>query len=320
MKTSLPKLLLILLLPSMLMSGFALKNTEAQTSFNTWGALHDLNVPNGEYGYEWYICYLVPTWLPGDWFSANNYEDNTNSGSLYEALFFTESYGMYSANLWVGDYWPDVYDPAPDPTQSKWGWGFCSGGSAREMGDHPWDYEIYNYANMFGPSNQYSTFIWTCACGGTYFRNTDSGTHYGTGPPNYNNYYGCFDTEYNRLVGMPYAWTGTLGMSLNGYNQSDNGDYVYIGWENNSPFLMNYAPQAWTINYYFLYMYHYFGSGHVDGNWHTMHDSLDYASRFVFNPNQNFQNCKYDEGWYIDPNHVYYSRMRVFGNSISPGP
>lgn len=301
-----PILLLTILSLSFLLPILCVKTANATDALYCWGALQDQNSPAYEYIYQWYICYYVNQWAPSGWLHSSYYESSTYSNFVGNKLAYLQSNNIHTAHLWVGDFWFDYY-------YGKFHWLFCSGGNYRGQ-DYTWDSQIYY---LTAPnSKQWFDFIWTCSCGGVYFKDTYSGTLYGTGPPNTNAFYGWYDTPHNVAVGMPYAWSAKNTMSRNGYLYPDSGNCVYIGWENSSPYLMDLIPNSSYHNYDFLYQFYYYKLGKVDGIQHSVHDSLDYASRYVFGASQNYQGCSYDNGWLNAQG--TWSRLRVFGNSVNP--
>ena len=172
---------------------------------------------------------------------TNDYWTNTNNGVDNNILSQTQN-GDYVTNWWVGDYAPLDAGSGPSPSPAPFGhFGFYGQGTDLE------DKYIYGNATIGDSTSsvQYFDFIWTCANGGIYWTNNNdgynriAGINYGlnanqpNNPPSYyplntNTQYG---TTYNGIeVGMPYAWTGTTGMSTNGYWFS-SGNYCYIGFE-----------------------------------------------------------------------------------------
>jgi hypothetical protein len=134
---------------------------------------------------------------------------------------------------------------------------------------------------------------------------------------------------------MPYAWTGTTGMSTNGYS-STSGSYTYMGWENNSPFMGDKPPVGSTSTSYeylfFVYYFYWYALGHgTNGVHQTVKASLDYAAKMTFGKvpgtsnDYNFNSSILDVGQWKSEIHSgttywFYCKMRVFGkgNMILP--
>ena len=296
------------------------EQAKATNSSYAWGALEFYQSPYWEYYDETSLCADVTSMMPGSWNAINNYESNTNSANLFNAISYTESNDIRTATLWVGDFCPLPYPPNSENYHIHW--TFYSGGTARNQGDHSWDSMIYYYT---GPNNsQWFQFIWTCSCGGIYFYWDENWpywplTSYPSGYYNTNTEYGFIDPWYGGgLIGMPYAWTGNPYMSLDGYN-SGYGQNCYIGWENTSPYILDQCHDSSTSynNFYFVFFFYQYAMGQIDSNFHNIHDSLDYAASQIYGQYTTFDECPYSTGWEITTG--LWSRLNVLGNAnLSP--
>jgi hypothetical protein len=231
------------------------------------------------------------------------------------------------------------------------------------------DYDVYNHATNAGTrsSKNYFTFMWTCANGGLYW-NPSSTLSYpyrsvsgyygyydtpgiispvyslaGGNPPqlpsgsavNPNNKYG-YNVDSSHIVGMPYAWTGRADMSLDGY-ANPSGSYAFIGWENNSPFMIDTPPSSYTstnLSYiFFVYYFYRYALGYDNYGTHgTINASLDYAARMTFGKisgytDYTFGSSVLNVGQWMNnqdfpgfANLWFYCKLRVFGkgNIILP--
>ncbi|MCL1977899.1 MAG: hypothetical protein FWG55_07370 [Candidatus Bathyarchaeota archaeon] len=296
---------------------------------------------NNELSWETTICNNVNSMLAGKgWSSINSYGTSTYPAGVYGALDATlnpSSYIPYATNFWVGDYFPSM---SANPT--PYGYLGCY---TSVTGSYVWDYEVYNHATAYGTqaSKNYFTFIWTCANGGIYWFSSSGGYYVIDGitfpviqstkptitpPVNTNTYYG-YRVDSTHIVGMPYAWTGTTGMSLNGYN-NPSGDYTYIDWGCNSPFMIDQPPagsSSINLQYlYFVYNFYNYALGYVTGSLETINNSLDYAAKATFGKQSGGADYTFGTSvlnvgqWMNEPNfpssvnYWFYCRMRVFGN------
>jgi len=225
----------------------------------------------------------------------------------------------FVANWWVGDFFAS--GSPPNPFGHFWLYGHNS--------DHISDYAVRSYATNYGSvsSKQMFNFIWTCANGGLWWNDNSgnydnvSGVFYpiptvSPAPTNTNDEYG-FLYSGNSAVGMPYAWTGRIDMDIDGYNNW-SGDYCYIGFEGNSPFLTNNLPEFSVLTFWFPYAFYQCFLGADE----DVHNSLDYAS------DQTYE-CNFDEtplynGYWRphepDPSKSWRCCMRVFGNGGLTSP
>jgi hypothetical protein len=123
---------------------------------------------------------------------------------------------------------------------------------------------------------------------------------------------------------MPYAWTGDITMSLDGYS-NPSGNYTFIGWENTSPFMDDVPPDGYTSEYleysFFIYYFYSYVTGQVTGFHETINDSLDYAARMAFGRESSgkvytFGSSILNVGqWKNDrEDYWFYCRLRVLGN------
>jgi len=357
-----------LLITALLLTSFIIidvKPVSAKKLSATWGNLNNLNYANGtsrynstEYVREQTVSNQIYDMFPSTsgsngWERLNNYAGGTVSGggttttNVYNVLDIVAnpSYNFdWSTNWWVGDF----NHPSAPNSPSPYGYFGCF---TNVTNSYVFDYEIYNHATSYGNSKNYFTFMWTCGNGGLYWGNNGAWQNISgvtwpaptpTNPPpsNPNTQYG-----YNHLVmigpnigynsvGMPYAWTGTTGMNINGYS-STSGSYTYIGWENTSPFMGDKPPainSSTSLEYlFFVYYFYRCALGYENNGAHqTIRDSLDYAAKMGFgkvsgtNTDYNFNSSILNTGQWMNsqdfPNYWFYCKLRVLGkgNMVLP--
>ncbi|MGD6932789.1 MAG: hypothetical protein ACQCN5_01105, partial [Candidatus Bathyarchaeia archaeon] len=253
----------------------------------------------------------------------NSYWAFTNQTCLATCLDYQRSYSGYVTNWWVGDYHAD---PGPTPSPGPYGhlWFYGEGDDVSD--DFVHDHITNNGATS---SNSYFSFIWTCANGGRYWNDAYGGYYPITGitvpasptplsspPINTNTKYG-FWNPWNTNYGMPFAWTGRLDMSLDGYN-SNTGDYCYIGFEGPSPFMLDILNGRDTSAWLFPIKFYSKALGFEDPDPYylhqTVHDSLDFASQYCYD--ENFDDTELYQGYWQQKIYGwFYVHMRVSGNS-----
>jgi hypothetical protein len=329
-----------------LFSGITVNSATASKVAMQWGHLnyqlqtYNLTRFNNELSWENTICSSVNSMFSSSWLHANSYGSSTTPTNVYNVLdnVANPSNGVtWSTTFWVGDFTHPWGNPVPLP----FGYFGCF---TNVTNSYVWDYEIYPRTTAYGASKQYFTFMWTCANGGLYWNpigglpgyNSTGGFYDVSGiitpvvsstkptwvPTNLNNIYGR--SSGSSIVGMPYAWAGTLGMSINGYS-STSGSYTYIGWENSSPFMIDTPPAGSTsTNLQYLYFVYYFyrsALGIETGTPQTITDSLNRAAELTFGSNYSFGTSILNTGqWFNEPNFPgfedkwFYCRLRVYGN------
>ena len=319
------------------------KSAKTEKVASQWGHLYPSGHPQNEEYMEGLICYeIYRNFNNSGWVSLNKYGTYTQLAYVMQVLQHCQypySGVTWATAWWVGDFIPDGNEP---PVHR----GFYGHNS-----QHIWDRNVYAYANYYWwpppigwcqpiPSKQYFAFIWTCANGGLYFDsngntwNVDGITYPETDydeytEPPYTPYnpftkYGYIENPYSTpptAVGMPFGWTGTTGMSTDGYH-SPSGSYCYIGWENLAPWMSN--PTGYNNKYYlhFPYYFYRYTLGFDNNGVHApIGESLDYATLRVLG-SQYFDSTKlYDGYWEYkdmdgeDYDGWWYCRMRVLGNS-----
>jgi hypothetical protein len=304
-----------------------------------WGALQDASQPPGEWDAEcnaaWYINYMFPpsgcSWFVEDLYDFDtwNYPPYTvkYSSNVYSTLQWLQSDSIATSNLWIGDFFAQ---------QSPYGnhaWHWTEYGLPRNPQDSVWDTMIW-YCTSYTPnppSKQYFDFIYTCSCGGTYWK--PDGTENlnpdlpGSGN-DYTEYYHWDDCGYE--VGMPYAWTGVGDLSQGYYNYDPYCPYCFIGFQGFSVSLIDTLPPCQNTMYDFLYYFYLLLTGAYDSNHYTVSEALDFASSqvwgqyytfsdtplyqsngYTYDQYDNFQHLggKY---WY-EPDYISCC-MRVYGN------
>jgi hypothetical protein len=311
-----------------------------------WGYLNDniktynLTRYNTEFSWEGTICTNVNSMFAGKgWSGSNSHGASTTRTNVYNELLtvgYPSNGVTTAATFWVGDFMPSITTP-PTP----FGYFGCYTSQSNSSNLYVWDYEIYQYATTYGASKNYFTFMWTCSNGGLYWLSSSGGYSAVQGiifpvvsnsmpnwiPSNSNTYYG-YRVNSTHIVGMPYAWTGTTGMSTNGYT-NPSGSYTYIGWESSSPFMIDTPPSgssSTNLQYlYFVYNFYNYALGYVTGYPEKINTSLNYAAEMTFGRNSsgnyyNFGTSVLNVGqWLNDPtfnqaNNWFYCKLRVFGN------
>ncbi len=329
-------ILLLSLIPLTLLFG-----TESAGGLNfsvQWGHLNPNNYEEDEKELEEevcdyiYWCFYYDFW--GSWGYTNAWWDYTNDTVVGLILGWENDNASFCTNWWVGDYHADPPPHTPLPFGHLWFYGHDD----VDINDT----NVYDYATSEGTisSKQKFDFIWTCTNGGRYWYNSDgdyyniSGIFYPipgdpgeeptSEPTNTNDEYGFFeDDEY--AVGMPLAWTGTSNMALDGYNGM-GGSYCYIGFEGNSPFMIDDLPESEVPSDYFPRYFYLHALGYYDDEYpyyehQSIRDSLNFASWNTFGCS--FNNSPFYEGYwvYLDETEVppsavgwWFCHMRVLGN------
>jgi hypothetical protein len=318
-----------LLLLTTILSVFTVKSVSATKVAREWGHLvdYDPTRPPNEYYFEEVICSQVDDkFSSGNWDRYSNYDESTTNEEVDELLVWTSnpySDVTWSTTWWVGDFLHPNSVPPP------YGHFACDGHP--DSSNDIWDSaDVYQHATYYGtqPSKQYFTFMWTCANGGLYWTNLNGGWQnisgvtwsaaYPQGTPNNpNTVYGYHDNIYHTsAVGMPYAWTGRTDMSINGYT-NPYGNYVYIGWENTSPFMANTPPGGYYQYIYFVYwFYNNLLGWDDDGEHQTISDSLDHAAGLTFGYGYTFDNSVLNMGQWVEKpeDKWFFCKMRLLGN------
>jgi hypothetical protein len=331
--------------------GVSVNSVSAAKIAMEWGHLNeDLQNYNpsrysSELTWENSVCSTVNSLFAGKgWACSNSYGASTTRTNVYNVLdnvAYPSNGVTTAATFWVGDF---NHPPAPN-APSPYGYFGCYTDVANS---YVIDYEIYNHATAYGTSKQHFTFMWTCANGGLYWGNNGawqniSGvtwyapTPISPPPSNPNTQYGynhlamvIYPYMFYNSVGMPYAWTGTTGMNINGY-VSSSGSHTYIGWENNSPFMIDTPPTAYSstnlqYRHFVTNFYRYALGYETNGVQQNVRDSLDYAAKMTFGviiPNlyYNFNSSVLNVGQWLHEtdfpgftNCWFYCKLRVFGN------
>jgi hypothetical protein len=313
---------------------FQVNSVSASKAASEYGHLASGYDPT-ERSYETTLCSDINSYFSANWVKTNGYWDYTTEPDVVNSIRAIQNpingY-TWATTFWVGDFVPTYTYPAH--------WGF--NGNA---GWHVMDENVYSAITSYGDSKQYFDFMWTCVNGGKqwiYNTQTGSYTNYtipgisgaGTGSPyppspsNPNNSTGYFDWGTLSGIGMPFAWTDTSyttgnQMSLDGYAASDNGQYCYIGFENQSPFMKDVPPSGSTSTnlcyVWFPYYFYRYALGIADGIHHNVHQSLDYAALNTFgNRGSTFEDCQLNQGYWFYEGSMggwWFCKMRVFGNS-----
>jgi hypothetical protein len=315
-------MLFLLLLPIILLPTFiSTARVKADLAFLAWGGLNPNGpAPAGEYGTESWVCHEVCyNIVPSQYFSirGDNYDNYTDQFWVNFCLNYLEPNQIWTVVLWVGDFcWDNT------TIDGYYHYGFYPSQyiipGPQDPVEKVWDYKVfYNTTYPYGYSFQYNIFDWTCACAGLYYDTTSGNPPYTPYFPtttyNPNNAYGWAGSAPENRIGMPYAWTGSLGLSTDGYNSPDQTIYCYIGWQNASPYLSQMAPYSYSYNVNIPYYYYAFAMGKIDGSTHNAHDSLDYAASTVYGTD--FGSSLYNYGW--QNSWGFWSKMQVLGDSVA---
>lgn len=332
--------LLLLLIFVAVTPMLTVKSAKATYVATQWGYLYP-NPPDYEQIAEMWICNHVYYYFENEgWGSSNAWGEYTQQGYVTSVLQYCQDPNEdvdWATIWWVGDFTPDENSPP----EHRGCYGYND--------QITWDYNVYIYANYYLwfnppyyyywqpiPSKQYFSFIWTCANGGLYFdSNGDTWNVIGITYPNITDTkpvdppnnpftdYGYVENPYSTpptVGGMPYGFTGSLGMSTDGYS-SPSGSYCYIGWENISPFMINETANDVQYKWFPHYFYRYALGIDNNGEHATIAESLDYAALRVFG-SQTFDATELYSGYWVykdaegdNYDGWWYCRMRVFGNS-----
>jgi hypothetical protein len=320
-------ILLLSLLPLALL--FGTESAEGLIVSMQWGHLNQNDYDGDEKDLEEdvsdYIYWLFYSDILGSWSPVNAWWVYTDDDYVDQVLGWeNDNSGVsFCTNWWVGDYHASGYPYIPGPYGHLWFYGHNN--------DDISDYALYDYATNGGTisSKQNFNFIWTCVNGGYYWK--DSQGNYdliegimtpaeSPGPPNptnTNDEYGFF--YYGDAVGMPLAWTGTSNMYLNGFYWY-SGDYCYIGFEGQSPFMKNYLPETQVQAYNFALDFYEAALGYHSQYYQhqSIHNSLVYASWNTFGCS--YQDSPFYDGYWVytppgEPVEGYwFCHMRVLGN------
>ena len=318
---SLLAILLISVTP--FLDSFGIKSAEASNQISIqWGHLTPVYNETERY-YADLACYAVNWYFENDYssdyYTENAYWTDTTDDYLDDCMGIQNDPGYdvdFVTNWWVGDFFADGTPPNP------FGHFWCYG----DNGNHISDYWVRYCATDGGTisSKQYFNFIWTCSNGGLYWYDNNGNSYTIPGiwyaiptaspaPTNTNDEYGFL---YNGIsaVGMPYAWTGRIDMDTNGYGSS-SGDYCYIGFESNSPFMSDPLPGTAVLSVDFPdYFYQYMLGWRYPYLHRTVSYSLDSASILTYGVP--FDETDLYNGYWRPAGSGLYWRchMRVFGN------
>jgi hypothetical protein len=261
---------------------------------------------------------------------VNGYWTYTDANDVYSNLAYQASgdYCWWVNNFWVGDAFDAGAPPSPYGQYNFYGNGGYSNDTTPIQDNQVWKDATNNGRQS---SIESVDFMWTCICGGLYW-NSSYGTDYipgiltginatlyskPTSPAvNTNVYYGYYNTAYETNIGMPFCWTGVGDLSTDGYDNSDQSGYCYIGFEGPSVQLQSqldgWSQDAsnFTINYYWAAINY--------GD--DVRYCLDSAAYFMFGTNT-FDQCPLYNGWWwtAGTDWWWFSTMRVLGDSyLSP--
>jgi len=236
------------------------------------------------------LCYNISTLIAGRpyWISQNYYNDSTDSAFVYSRSDAIRSSPVvyFLATFHVGDAYREYrsgtlhynyYDKSGDANGIE-------------------DVDLYPHTG----AKHYFTFIWTCM-NGDLFRN----------PLNGQFCYGYNDTQNSSgIVGMPYAWTKTTGMSQDGYDDP-SGSFTYIGFENISKQLKD-SSEFITKNYGDFVKHFYY---HAVVEHRTVNLALDHAMDDMGTWRHSFGVSELYTGYNVWHGGIEWQcKMRVYGN------
>jgi hypothetical protein len=292
---------MLLLLLIALMTSNILTQTmtvKADNVATQWGFLTTGYDPD-EKTWQTQLCDAVTDFYPGSYYAQDAYWTLSTDTNLYNTLQWCQENSTWSTTFWVGDFYPYYVTNQYGSTLHHFFYGY--------NGNDVSDYEAKPNANYLQASKQYFCFIWTCVCGGCYW---DPG--YVPGDSLYG--YTDFD-NYTLTVGMPYAFTGTNGMSLDGYGDSDAGNYCYIGWENTSWEVQTVANSTDPENDALGWFIYFFYSHMLEQNRPSVYQSLNFASDVMWGCSYGSSTLDYGYEDTTSPGGPYWCRLRVYGNS-----
>jgi len=306
----------------------------------TWGHLNCYAINYTELPKQEKVCQAVNSMFLGSWtwMPADCYGYWTQADYVYDTLEkIADPYkGVeYTHVFWVGDYTPSTLNNTLTPYGNF-------GLFTNYPGQYVWDQDVYSRITAYGGSKHYFTFMWTCVNGGLYWDNgvwqNVSGV---TWPSDFYQYVYIYPhfvpvpvpnpcTEYSvsnstYMAGMPLAWTGVSDMSIDGFHNPD-GDYTYLGWENNSPFMGNKVPLAYTSKPSweyspFIYYFYTWAMSYGNGEHPPINEALDYGAMMAFGKKQgssyaqDFESSVLNEGqWVNTGGNWLYCKLRVLGN------
>jgi hypothetical protein len=307
----------------------------------TWGHLNCYNFNSTEFPKQEKVCQAVSDMFyfnPYTWLSADCYGAWTTIGNVTWSLEKVADPSKdvdFTHVFWVGDYNPSA---VPNTLSPYGNFGLFT----NKTGQYVWDTDIYSRTTAYGDSKHYLTFMWTCVNGGLYWDNgvwqNVSGVTWPSAFYQYVYIYPHFIpvavpnpcTEYSvsnstYMTGMPLAWTGVSDMSIDGYH-NPYGEYTYLGWENNSPFMGNKVPSEYTSKptweySHFIYYFYTCATSYGNGCPPSINEALDYGAVDAFGkvPGTNyyfvFESSVLNEGqWVNNDGKWLYCKLRVLGN------
>lgn len=231
-----------------------------------------------------------------DWECGDYYGVQTTRSNILGVSYVVQSDSNYDilATFHVGDF--------SRPYPNIWHEGYLT--DKNDYQKNITDYQIYSYAG----AKHYFTFMWVCTLADMVDINDDGILDAA---------YGYYNSTEGQIVGMPYAWTHTLSMDLDGYASPDSGDYCYISFQNVSRKLKETA-EFFPHNYgdFVERFYHYAYVHQL-----SINNALDMATNDMGNSSEPFfgDSLLYNgySVWVEEegmPPGWYPSWMHVFGN------
>jgi len=183
-------------------------------------------------------------------------------------------------------------------------YGTRNGSSYDDSGDHLHEHAVYD-KDIFLATVGKTFFAFINTCNSAHVN--DSGTFWG--------YYddvtqGLVDGSYYKARGMPFAWSNGRKvvnmsttqnfntfhhMSNDGYNDPDDGEFVYIGFLGGSASLSQTVSGSWP--YYHTWVKQFFAYGLIYDM--TVNDALDHASASLWSGDLFYQTPLGDEDGFI---------------------
>ena len=247
-KTRIVTCVLLLLLVVMLSINVSSFPAVAQGAYHvgvTWGSRYNQN--QDEIWEMGYLCLDIRGIFEDNsaWVENNFFGPDTHASYVYQVSDAVKSSGSYDylATFHVGHMFPYMFEYGHWEWDPYYGYPYwVTDGYVRHYAyyaDSGTYYGIKDYAMYsHGGAKNYFTMIWTCSNADLFWGTSN--------PPDY----GYWDTTNGTgRVGMPYAWTKTLGLDKDGYFYPSGSDFCYIGFENISKPLTENFESSQSQNY-----------------------------------------------------------------------
>ena len=212
----------------------------------------------------------------------------------------------YQGWILVGWYWSEETQTwVPDYEWVEWGptehYYYYADYTDR---DNAINYGIRDSSLWYSTGNKERfTMIWTCSSAILLDTNNDAVV----------DAYGYYDPLNTGAVGLPYAWTGTTGMNLNGYDSPDSSNYCYIGFDQMSRYLTEYDYAFPYHNYGEFVRWFYYYAGYEHDSINTALNLATYqTSEYAVS---SFGSTELHNGYYYSNEWgTWWCKMIVLGN------